>query len=434
MHARLEKLVPRNRRSQLAVALVAAVAGGAGGAVLVAGGGSGPSADSAPGVADSSPGVADGSRPGRGQRRTATPARRASTLARELTLERKVAQLFALRFAGGDAGAPVLETLRRRDLGGLVVERENAPGPGALRALTAAARDVARSSGHVRPLLLAAQEGGRFNAIAGIGPETEPALLAAPSQGAVQARRAAPRLSAAGIDGVLAPLADVAPPGSRALGDRAFSDDAQQTARFAEGVIEAYREEGVISAAAHFPGLGSAAQDTAAGPAQVGLSEDELRGTDLVPFRAAIAAEVPAVVLSHGLYVLDDFVTPGSLSRSVATGLLRDDLDFEGVAITDDLTSPAVASLYEAPEAAVMAIRAGADMVQLSGSPELQDAAYGAVLSAALRGKLSARRLDEAVGRILLMKARYGLLDSARPAKRDDAARSVGDPGVSLLP
>ncbi len=432
MRSRLEKLIPRSRRSQLAVALVAAVAGGAGSAVLVAGGGSEPAADSAPGVADTS-------RPADGRRKTNGPARRASTLARELTLERKVAQLFALRFAGTGADAPVVEELRRRDLGGLVVQRENSAGPDALRALIAAARGAAQSSGHVRPLVLAPQEGGRFNAIAGIGPETEPALLAAPSQGAGQARRAAPQLSAAGIDGVLAPLADVAPPGSPALGDRAFSDDAEQTARFAEGVVEAYREERVISAAAHFPGLGSAAQDTAAGPAQVGLSEEELRRTDLTPFRAAIAAEVPAVVLGHGLYTFDDFVTPGSLSQSVATGLLREDLGFDGVAITDDLASPAVASLYEAPEAAVMAIRAGADMVQLSGSPELQDAAYGAVLSAALRGKISARRLDEAVGRILLMKARYGLLDSARRATGNDPGRPAkkgkpGDPGVSLLP
>lgn len=431
VRTRLEKLLPRSRRAQLAVALVVAVAGGAGSAVLVAGGDPQRSSDSAPGVADTS-------NPDRGQRAAASPARRAATLARELTLERKVAQLFALRFAGSDSGAPVLVQLRSRDLGGLVVQGQNSAGPGAVQALAAAARGAARRSGHVRPLLLAAQEGGIFNAIAEIGPETEPALLAAPSQGAGEARRAAPQLRAAGIDGVLAPLADVAPRGSPALGDRAFADDAEETARFAEGVVEAYREEGLISAAAHFPGLGSAAQDTAAGPTQVGLSDDELRRTDLVPFRAAMAAGVPAVVLSHGLYAVDDFVTPGSLSRAVTTGLLREDLGFDGVAITDDLASPAVASLYEAPEAAVMAIRAGADMIQLSGSPELQDAAYGAVLSAALRGKISARRLDEAVGRILLMKARYGLLDSAQRAPGDDPRRPAkgepGDPGVSLLP
>jgi beta-N-acetylhexosaminidase len=142
-------------------------------------------------------------------------------------------------------------------------------------------------------------------------------------------------------------------------------------------------------------------------------SEDELAEGDLAPFRAAMRAGVPAMVLSHGLYAADDFVTPGSLSRRIVTELLRERLGFDGVAITDNLTSPAVVSLYEVPDAAVTALRAGADMLQVTGSPESQADAYDAVLSAAVAGRIDHARIDQAVTRVLSLKQAYGLLETA---------------------
>lgn len=425
MVARFPKLPRLPRWAPLAVALVLAVCGGAATALLASGGDDAP----APGVA----GVSGESVASAETRSVEAAAGRRAAVARQLErmpLPDKVAQLLLVGFSGTGAGAPILDDLRERDLGGLVVARENYAGPDQLATLTAAARRTASGQGHVRPLVMTAQEGGPANSLPGLPPGTAPAALDGPAQGGAEAARAAQRLQPIGVDGVLAPIADVAAAEAPALGPRAYSDDPRQTAAFVARVVRAYRGAGVVTAAAHFPGLGSAVQPVEAGPAQVSLSEDQLAGADLVPFRAAMRAGVPAMVLSHGLYAADDFVTPGSLSRRIATGLLRERLGFEGVAITDDLTSPAIVSLYEVPDAAITAIRAGADMVQVSGSPEGRQAVYDAVLSAAVSGRIGRVRIDEAVTRILSLKQAYGLLDGG-PAPAGGAQRGAG---VSLLP
>ena len=116
------------------------------------------------------------------------------------------------------------------------------------------------------------------------------------------------------------------------------------------------------------------------------------------------------MVLSHALYPMNDFTVPGSLSRVVATDLLRGGVGFEGVAITDDLADPAITVAYSVPDAAVRAVRAGADMLFISGPAGDQQAAYATVLRAARRGRIPRRRLDEAIGRILVAKRNYGLI------------------------
>jgi beta-N-acetylhexosaminidase len=205
-------------------------------------------------------------------------------------------------------------------------------------------------------------------------------------------------------------MLDVSPEGGSALGKAAYSDDPAEVAAFADAELGAYGEAGIFAAVGHFPGLGSADQSTADGPASVGLDLPELRDRDLLPFRAAIEDGAPAVILSHALYPMNDFTAPASLSREVATGLLRDELGYGGVAMTDDLEEPAVEIAASVPGAAVEAVRAGADMLLISGPDEDQEAAYDAVLSAVRRGRITRARLDEAVRRILAAKEDYGLL------------------------
>jgi beta-N-acetylhexosaminidase len=189
-----------------------------------------------------------------------------------------------------------------------------------------------------------------------------------------------------------------------------FSDEPREVAAFAAATVPAYRRARMLSAVEHFPGLGAATQPTEEGPAQVGLALDDLRRNDLVPFRAAFRAGAPGVVLSHALYAIDDFTTPGSLSKRVVTDLLRRELHFRGVAITDDLSDPAITADSSVPDAAIRALRAGADMLYVSGPSSDQQAAYVAVLRAVQRKQVPRRRLDEAVGRILDAKKRLGLI------------------------
>jgi beta-N-acetylhexosaminidase len=116
------------------------------------------------------------------------------------------------------------------------------------------------------------------------------------------------------------------------------------------------------------------------------------------------------VIVGHALYPFSDFTVPASLSRPVATDLLRRGLRFKGVAVSDDLADPAIRVIYTVPDAAVRALRAGVDMLYVSGGVGDQQAAYVAVLRAVKRGRIPRRRLNEAVGRILLAKQDYDLI------------------------
>lgn len=353
--------------------------------------------------------------PEKGQERRTAPAKPAlpgpvAKRLRKLSLEQKVAQVFLVGFEGQDLTAPIFVRLRKLGLGGIVIGSSNYANSAQLGALAGEARVIARQERHVMPWVMAEQEGGEFNVFADLPPETAASRLPGLDQAAKEADLAGRTLQPLGVNGVLAPVVDVAPGADAAVGPRAYSDEPKAVAAYAEAVVGAYRRAGVLAAVRHFPGLGSAAQSTKEGPANVGLSLQELGKRDLVPFRAAIAAGAPAVLLSNALYATDDFVVPGSLSRKIVTDLLRKRLGFEGMAITDDLSDPSITALGPVPGSAVKALSAGADLLYVSGSRPVQEEAYSAVLSAVRRGDLPRARLDEAVARVLSIKLDYGLL------------------------
>jgi beta-N-acetylhexosaminidase len=293
-----------------------------------------------------------------------------------------VAQLFLLGAPGGD-----FELVRRLNPGGIVL------GEGTEAAVAPDLPDPA-------PWVLAVQD----------GPTAAPADIPSVRVARAEALRAARALRDQDVTGVLGPVVDVGFESGSALGVRVYSDDPEQVAGYANAVIRVYRSARVFSAAKHFPGLGAADQPTTMGPANVGLELPQLRERDLIPFRAAIDAGVPGVVLSHALYPINDFTRPASLSPAVATDLLRSELRFAGIAVTDDLADPAITPWYSIPAAAVEALQAGADMLWVSGSPRDQDAAYRAVLRAVRRGDIPRERVEEALLRVLEVKHDYGLI------------------------
>jgi beta-N-acetylhexosaminidase len=349
--------------------------------------------------------------PGRAAPRGPDVPRSVADLARRLPLERQVAQLFLFGFEGTDLTAEIYRRLRSQDLGGIVLSRPNDAGdPALLGQLGAEAAVIAEQEGHVPPWVLAVQDGGEFNELASLPPALAGADLASTDEAAAQALDTARTMREHNISGLLGPVIDVGFESGSALGARVYSDDPGEVAAYAEALVRAYREERLLGAVKHFPGLGAADQSTQFGPATVGLDLEQLRQRDLRPFRAAIEAGVPAVLLSHALYPVSDFTRPGSLTREIATDLLRGELGFQGVAITDDLADPAIASSYSVPDAAVQALKAGADLVFISGPVGDQQAAYAAVLAAVRDGDLPRRRLNEALLRALEAKEDYGLI------------------------
>jgi beta-N-acetylhexosaminidase len=337
--------------------------------------------------------------------------RSVADLARRLPLERKVAQLFLFGFEGTDLTAEIYRRLRNQDLGGIVLARPNYTGdPALLGQLGAEATVIARDERHVPPWVLTVQDGGEFNELEGLPPALAGADLASAKEAAAQALETARTMRDLNITGLLGPVIDVGFESGSALGARVYSDDPEEVAAYAEVMVRAYREERLFGAVKHFPGLGSADQSTQFGPATVGLDLEQLRQRDLRPFRAAIEAGAAAVLLSHALYPMSDFTRPGSLTRAIVTDLLRGELRFQGVAITDDLADPAITSAFSVPDAAVQAVKAGADLVFISGPEGDQQAAYAAVLAAARSGDIPRRRLDEALLRALEAKEDYGLI------------------------
>jgi beta-N-acetylhexosaminidase len=336
--------------------------------------------------------------------------RSVADLARRLPVERKVAQLFLFGFRGTDLTAEIFGRLRRQDLGGIVLASHNYLDAAQLGALAGEAAVVARERRHVPPWVLAVQEGGELNSFPDLPPPALPADLGSADEAAAAAAESASTLRDLGVTGVLGPVLDVGLESGSALGARVYSDDPAAVAAYAEATVRAYREQNVFAAVKHFPGLGASDQSTEEGPASVGLGIEELNARDLIPFRAAVSAGVPGVLLAHALYSFNDFTVPGSLSREVASELLRRQARFKGVALTDDLADPAITAIHTIPDAAVRALRAGVDMLYISGTPGDQQAAYVAVLRAVRRGAVPRRRLDEAVGRILLAKRDYDLI------------------------
>ncbi len=330
----------------------------------------------------------------------------------EFSTEQLVDQVLLLGFDGTDGTAAFLGALRERQLGGVLIRPDNWFGAEQGTALIDAVREAARLGGEVPPLITASQEGGRYRSFADLPPQqTELEVGDRGRLGEAErwSRAAGEALRKAGVDLNLFPVADVATLDSP-IADRAFSDDPLVTAELTAAALRGCEAARIGCAPLHFPGLGAASQDTSTGPATVSLDPAGLFERDLEPFRAAFAEGAPAVVLSLAFYAAYDPVTPGALSEPVATGLLRDELGFEGVAIADDLDSGAVRSGWPIGEAAVAAIEAGADMVEI-GSPEDQEKARAALLAAAADGSLGRPRLEEAAARVLGLKQRLGLLD-----------------------
>jgi beta-N-acetylhexosaminidase len=329
-------------------------------------------------------------------------------LVERLPVERKAAQLMLIGFRGDQPSARFFRSLKRTDYGGVVLERRNYQTDIQLEAMTTSVINATARKGHEPPLILARQFGGEKSAFPDYPPAAPPGELAGLRDATAEFARTAKAFRTVGLNGIIGPPIDVV--GSTATRTYAFSDDPATVANFAKAGVAAFRRAKLLSAPGHFPGIGGGTADTDQGPSQVGLSLEELRERDLVPFRAAIRAGVPAVLVGHGSYVPDDFVTPASLSKTFATDVLRGGLGFRGVAISDDLAAGAIASTQPSIfTAAVDAIRAGIDMVWISGPPAVQARAYREILAAIKKGTITRGRLDTAVTRIITVKRELGL-------------------------
>ncbi len=329
-------------------------------------------------------------------------------LVRDLSTEEQVSQILMLGFEGAAPNDPEVKELAQEAPGALLVRSENWTGTDAGKKLLA---ELGADS-EIPPLVAVSQEGGPYRSIEDLPPADRALDVARKDEtGAAEAwaKGASVVLRDAGFHLNLFPVADVANLNSPLAG-RAFSDDPAVVLELTAEALEGCEAAELACAPAHFPGLGSASQDTAVGPATVVTDLATLVSHDLTPFGAAKAA--PAMVISLALYPDFDAVVPGALTPGVATGLLRDDVGFKGVAISDDLAAGAVQANYSTPDAAVAALEAGIDLIQIS-SPSEADGVAKALTEAVMTRQVEPERLAEAAERVIELKRELGLVDDA---------------------
>ncbi|WP_186785915.1 glycoside hydrolase family 3 protein [Paenibacillus agilis] len=210
------------------------------------------------------------------------------------------------------------------------------------------------------------------------------------------------------------------------IGVRSFGEQTQMVCDMAVAQLKAYQSEGVLSSAKHFPGHGDTSFDTHTTLSKVSYSEDVLRQVHLPPFKAVIDQGIESIMTSHIIIEAIDSTLPATLSKKVLTGLLREDMGFKGMIITDAMVMDAISKNWGAGEAAVMAVNAGADIVMANGSAadqfETLDTLYGALQA----GKIEKSRVDDAVTRIITYKLKMKTFDN-RYVDVDRAVKIVGN-------
>ncbi len=347
-----------------------------------------------------------------------------------MTREQKVGQLLLLGFGGTAMDGTIASFLDEMQPGGLALFTRNIAGPeqtlkliAGLRAHDVVVRPRSLGAGQpdgkalvLPPFIAVDQEGGnvvRLKSQAVVLPSAM-ALGAAddPALAREVGRALGNDLVAWGFNMNLAPVLDVnSNPDNPVIGIRSFGGDPGRVAEIGVGYVQGLRDAGVVAVAKHFPGHGDTDVDSHYGLPVLQHGRARLDEVELRPFARAFAEGLPAIMTAHIALpqIAEGSDVPATLSTKVLTQLLREDLAYDGLVITDGLEMQGIVDRYGAGEAAVRAVVAGADMVMVLWFPEKKREVKTALLEAVASGRLTEARLDQAVRRVLETKARAGL-------------------------
>lgn len=375
--------------------------------------------------------------------KSATPA--ASPLLRSLSLRDRIAQLIVVRGYGDYPPSDNAEYrqferwIHQDHVGGFIVAGRIRDGS----VIPAQPFELAAFVNHMQrqakvPLLVASDfergasmrvaETARFPYMMAFGAAHN--LSSTHELGAATAREA----RAMGINWVFAPDADVNNnPDNPIINVRSFGEDpqavAQNVAAFVEGA-HSLPKQYVLVTAKHFPGHGDTAEDSHMQVAKLDQPKERIESVELVPFRAAIEHGVDSIMTAHmAVPAFEPNPVPATVSHNVLTGLLRDELGFKGLIVTDALEMQGIASLYTQGEAAVRAIEAGADVLLMPTDPA---ACIRALEAAVKSGRIPASRINASAAKVMAAKQRLGLMKS-RAVRLDDLSDEIKDPALDSL-
>jgi beta-N-acetylhexosaminidase len=331
-----------------------------------------------------------------------------------MSLGQMVGQMFMISMGGTQPDYYINKMIRERNIGGVLLFGHNMESEAQTEALTGSLQELSMRTEPSIPLFIAVDhEGGEISRAPWVAPQPTAVRVGArgdPAHARAIAEEMGRELLRAGVNTDLAPVVDTG--FGAAIGMRSFGEEPELVAEMGAAAVEGFEAAGVVSAAKHFPNHGAASTDSHNSLPVVNHDLATLRTYDLPPFEAAIEAGVPMVMVGHLVYPAIDSGRPASLSPE-AIGMLRGELDFDKVVVTDDLAMAGAKGGGPPARAAVEAVKAGADLLIISSPPQQQADAYEAVVAAVESGEIPRERIEASVGRILKVKEDYSLGEGA---------------------
>lgn len=347
---------------------------------------------------------------------------------------RLAGQRFMVGFEGHTASADVKRMIREFGVGSVILFARNVDGPEQVAELVRELQEEARSSGHDEPLLVAVdQEGGRVARLKAPWTAWPPLRAVGRADDVLLSRRMgaalAEELKACGIRLDFAPVVDVdTNPKNPIIGDRSFGDDPELVGRHGAAFVEGLQGGGVAACAKHFPGHGDTDVDSHLDLPVVDHSMSRLRDVELRPFRHAIEAGVATIMTAHVLVRELDDKLPATLSPRILGLLLRGELGFDGVIVSDDLEMKALAAHWSFADSAVLAAEAGCDLLPVCKEHDAQVLAMEGLIRAVESKRIGWKTHEAAAARVRQVKERFGL-PHADPDPRA-ARRAAGISGA----
>ncbi|MBO0601876.1 beta-N-acetylhexosaminidase [Sporosarcina sp. E16_3] len=349
----------------------------------------------------------------------------------QMTLEEKVGQLLVIGVEGTSYSGEMDNLIRNYHVGGVIIMGRNVATTTEMLQLI---NDIKKANEpNKSPLFISVdEEGGRVSRLpAGLPklpPSAEIGKLNDESVSYLAGAYLAVVLSEFGYNINFAPVLDVnSNPRNPVIGDRSFGSDPYQVAKLGISTMHGMMDNGIIPVVKHFPGHGDTVVDSHKSLPKVETTLEELRNVELVPFQKAIEEGADAVMVAHILFPALDPDYPSSMSKAIITGLLRNQMQFEGVIITDDLTMGAIENDYTIPEASVQSFIAGSDLLLVVRNYEGQINTFKALKKAIATGEITEERLNESVKRILTLKEKYSVSDEAHEKVDVDKVKEMYD-------
>ncbi|HJT58776.1 MAG TPA: beta-N-acetylhexosaminidase, partial [Ktedonobacteraceae bacterium] len=332
-----------------------------------------------------------------------------------MSLEEQIGQVLMVGFWGITLSQDIIDLISRYHIGNIILFSRNIGDTRQVLELTRSLQSIAKKAGHRYPLLIAIdQENGIVQRL-GEAATIFPGNMALGAIGSDEiayevARATGQELQALGINMNLAPVVDVNNnPANPVIGVRSFGEDPQMVARLGAAMVKGYHEAGVISCLKHFPGHGDTASDSHLALPTIPHALERLEALELVPFRRGIEAGADSVMIAHisfpALTQQDEL--PATLSPAIVKGLLRGQMGFDGVIISDCLEMQAISKTFGVQRGAVMALQAGIDLVLISHLYERQRGSFETIRAAVEMNELAPEVIQQAAERVLRLKANY---------------------------